>query len=123
MKDDKIKKCLIAGYDMDIISQEELNEYWNYITNLQRERNNFKTSLDEGSEIVGELEDRINKKDYLLIEQGKELKELYTENENLNQKIDKAINYIKEEYDNDLFDDTLTNFEDTLLNILKGEDK
>ena len=36
MKDDKIKKCLIAGYDMDIISQEELNEYWNYITNLQQ---------------------------------------------------------------------------------------
>ena len=37
MKNDKIKKCLIAGYDMDIISQEELNEYWNYITNLQEE--------------------------------------------------------------------------------------
>ena len=33
----KLKKCLIAGDDMNIISQEELNEYWNYITNLQEE--------------------------------------------------------------------------------------
>lgn len=32
---DKIKKCLIAGYDVDIITQEEMGILWNYITNLQ----------------------------------------------------------------------------------------
>ena len=32
---DKIKKCLIAGYDLDIITQEEMGILWNYITNLQ----------------------------------------------------------------------------------------
>ena len=46
MKDDKIKKCLIAGYDMHIISQEELKEYWNYITNLQEENERLKEKLN-----------------------------------------------------------------------------
>ena len=32
---DKIKKCLIGGYDLDIITQEEMSILWNYITNLQ----------------------------------------------------------------------------------------
>lgn len=47
MKDDKIKKCLIAGYDLNIINQEELNEYWNYITNLQKENEKLKSKIDE----------------------------------------------------------------------------
>lgn len=32
---DKTKKCLIASYDLDIITQEEMGILWNYITNLQ----------------------------------------------------------------------------------------
>jgi exo-beta-1,3-glucanase (GH17 family) len=32
---DKTKKCLIAGYDLDIITQEEMGILWNYITNSQ----------------------------------------------------------------------------------------
>lgn len=43
---DKIKKCLIAGYDMHIISQEELNKYWNYITILQEENEILKKDND-----------------------------------------------------------------------------
>lgn len=34
---DKIKKCLISGYDLDIITQEEMGILWNCITNLQEE--------------------------------------------------------------------------------------
>ena len=37
-------------------------------------------------------------------------------------RIDKAIKYIKDKYDDDLFDDTLTQFEDKLLSILEGKE-
>ena len=34
---DKIKKCLIAGYDVDIITHEELDILWNYIIDLKNQ--------------------------------------------------------------------------------------
>jgi len=47
--------------------------------------------------------------------------DLYKDNnKDLNDRIDNAIEYIEDMYYEDLFDDTLTNFQDKLLNILKG---
>ena len=43
-------------------------------------------------------------------------------NEELRKIIDKAIEYIEEKYYDDLFDDTLTQFQDKLLSILRGEE-
>lgn len=40
----------------------------------------------------------------------------------LQQRIDKAIEYIKEKYYEDLYDETLTQFQDNLLEILRGEE-
>ena len=38
------------------------------------------------------------------------------------QRINKAIEYIKEKYHEDLYDETLVEFNNNLLEILKGED-
>lgn len=65
MKNDKIKKCLIAGYDMNIISQEELNEYWNYITNLQEERDYLYNKLSFEIEQLCKVIEQTNKDIYI----------------------------------------------------------
>ena len=46
-----------------------------------------------------------------------------SEVDKLQEKINKAIDYIQENYDKDLYDDTLTAFEDNLVKILTGDDK
>ena len=51
---DKIKKCLIAGYDVDIITQDELNILWNYITNLQQEKEDYKSKVEKAIEYINE---------------------------------------------------------------------
>ena len=57
----------------------------------------------------------IDRKKYLLIEQGAELKELYSEIDKLQERIDKAIEYL-EEPNRDSFDYSKAK----LLEILKG---
>ena len=104
MKDDKIKKCLIAGYDMHIISQEELKEYWNYITNLQEENERLK---EENKRIFSKVND-----DELLISNAMN----YAEAQEYKSRNEKAIEYIEL---------GLANEEEAeeLLNILNGDDK
>ena len=57
----------------------------------------------------------INRKNYLLKQQGAELKELYSEIDKLQRRIDKAIEYL-EEPNRDSFDYSKAK----LLEILKG---
>ena len=111
---DKIKKCLIAGYDIDIISQEEMGILWNYITNLQEENKEFHKKW-EGTNVIirnnKELVMNRNTFDYLIeLERNKE----------------KAIEYIKQE-NKELSVDCYYKFKDLsefddLLNILQGSD-
>lgn len=61
------------------------------------------------------------KGEYISIETLRIYQEIEKENKELHEKIDKAIEYIKDKYDDDLFDDTLTQFQDNLLNILRGD--
>lgn len=72
-----------------------------------------------------------------LIQEIDELKEVYDSNiwwqnrfnavervkKDYKSRIDKAIDYIQENYDEDLYDDTLTVFEDNLVKILTGDDE
>lgn len=97
---DKIKKCLIAGYDVDIITQDELNILWNYITNLQDQVNalvNVKDKLLEENERLKEENKRIFSKvndDELLISNAMN----YAEAQDYKSRVEKAIEYIKEEF-------------------------
>lgn len=61
---DKIKKCLIAGYELDIITQEEMNTLWNYVNTLQEDENiddgeAYLISIEDIYEIIGEKEKEI----------------------------------------------------------------
>lgn len=122
---DKIKKCLIAGYDIDIISQEEMGILWNYITNLQEENEELKmTNLALADDIT---KNKIIKQEVLTeccgIPIG-EIPMLKIKNDDYKQRINKAIKYIRQTY---CFDKTdwhdqfsIENY-DKLLNILKGD--
>ena len=59
-EDDYIEDLGIK-YKRIYINNGDLKTLLDYISNLQRERNNFKTALDESSEIIGELEEENNK--------------------------------------------------------------
>ena len=58
---DKTKKCLIAGYDLDIITQEEMGNLWNYITNLQETKTNMEQEIQELYLIKDDYKSRIDK--------------------------------------------------------------
>ena len=112
----KIKKCLIAGYDVDIINQEEMGILWNYITNLQEENERYK-KLFEGKERFSKImpDDMdfivMSKTDY-----DRQVDDIELVALELRSRIDKAIEYIKEKYNCELFQNK------KLLNILQGED-
>ena len=136
---DKVKKCLIAGYDLDIITQEEMDILWNYITNLQEENEHLKFQIECLSSKDKPKDKMI---EALALENEKLKNELYnvkasyeTEAEakyyeyidkyeiKLQDRINKAIDYIN---DMCLFDDGYANYGDDLrpahiVNILKGE--
>ncbi len=77
---------------MIMLSQKENKALLDYITNLQQENNNLKTSLDESQEVVNDLQ----------------------------QRIEKAVEYIKVEcMCNYGLDDT---YMEKLLNILNGKE-
>lgn len=93
----KIKSCLIAGYDLDIITLEELHNLSDYITNLQKENR----TLKELNACVG-----------------------CNNNPDYKSRIDKAVEYIKEYCIDDEFYINLTNKEKHIievLNILQSE--
>ena len=86
---------LIPHENKYVITEKDLLDY---ITNLQQENNNLKTSLDESQEVVNDLQQ---------------------ENQKLKSRIEKAIEYIKvnnSEWKWSMFG------RDELLNILGGED-
>jgi hypothetical protein len=110
---DKIKKCIISGYDFDIINKQELDECWNYITNLQEENERLK-------EIVENLTTMTASGDRKQIKNTAQFKL-----DICKQKIDKAIEYT-ERFTNGKTSriDTFENVElvlETILQILKGE--
>lgn len=102
-----------------VIGKEKWNKVRDYMTNLQQENNNLKTSLDESQEVVIELQQE-NKDNEQLIET--QLRGL----EKQKQIIDKAIEYLKGNacyIESNIFVDDLCCDECMeLLNILKGED-
>lgn len=94
-----------------------------YITNLQEENKRLKAQNTR-------YEVKMNN----LIQENNVLKENAEHNDKVVDKAKwsemiyksrnkKAINYIRMYYYEDLYDDTLTAFEDKLLNILQGSDK
>ena len=94
---DEIKEILDFKEDADFkrLSVDEITDLKNYITNLQERNNNLKEDFKRHIDRINELTER---------------------NE-------KARNYIMLNYYEDLYDDSLTAFEDKLLNILQGSDK
>lgn len=73
----------------DNLNEKELNDVVDYINGLEQE--------------VKKQKEVIDRKKYLLKEQGTELKELYSEIDKLQGRIDKAIEYL-EEPNRDSFD-------------------
>ena len=57
-----------------------------------------------------------------MIEEQDYIQRLEDEIARLENIINKAIDYIQENYDKDLYDDTLTAFEDNLVKILSGDE-
>lgn len=85
-----------VGGDMKSYNQDQMHCIYDYITNLQQENNNLKTSLDESQEVVIDLQ-----------QENERLKEENKDNEQLietqlrglekqKQIIEKAVEYIKE---------------------------
>lgn len=119
---DKIKKCLIAGYDIDIISQEEMGILWNYITNLQEKYNGIKSNFDIQLEYDEELENKITnlqEKYERMKENAKILSNGYNDLEKRNEK---AIEYMNNTFNITSIKEFYEHL-DNIENILQGEDK
>lgn len=119
---DKIKKCLIAGYDLDIITQEEMSILWNYITNLQ-------DTLKDREEYCYGLETQLTnlQEEYEIeLDENNKLSEWLVQKQ---KRIDKAVEYIEKSMNNPqtfyeyIFGDENGKVEnlDKLLNILNGD--
>ena len=105
---DREESCLLNSDNAKILLD--------YITNLEQEKFDLENRLD--NEVATCL---------LIRQENKRLKQMVDWNDKVANKkqkvIDKAIDYIQEKYDEDLYDDTLTAFENELLNILTGGDE
>ena len=98
MSEDKIKKCLIAGYDLDIITQEGMNILWNYITNLQEENEN------KDNKILELQQELLNKKLNIKDIEYKEKMIYKSRNEKAIEHIKGFISYIPEDNKQELID-------------------
>ena len=88
-------------------------EEWLNIKNIKYKK------WTEGKNLFEELEKQIENQAEIIRKQSDKI---IPENFDLHNRIDKAIEYIEEKYYDDLFDDTLTQFQDKLLSILRDED-
>jgi hypothetical protein len=109
---DKTKKCLIAGYDLDIITQEEMGILWNYITNLQEENERLKADYEKEVYLVDKLTRQ-------LTDEYKNTEYQCRQKEDYKSRNEKAIEYNKTHY---VIDEPIK-FKNDLLDILQGEDK
>lgn len=124
---DKIKKCLIAGYDIDIITKEEMDNLWNYITNLQEKVKQYEEPNDMTLFYMW-LDEKAKDKMKQLEKENQRLKE---NNQNMQvemarswERIDKAIEFINKLQENDDIEIWREDgYYAYILYILRGEDK
>ena len=114
-----IKKCLIAGYNLNVINQEEMDNLWEYIPNLQKENEELKERIHDLllDNTDYKLENERLNKQYDLMENSLDRKQGL---------IDKVIRYIEENCIDDEFYLNLTNKEKHIivaLNMLLGEEE
>ena len=119
----------ILDYISDrIIKKEKWNKVRDYITNLQQENNNLKTSLDESQEVVIDLQQEKEHLDKVNCHLRKKIN-----NDIYKSRIEKTIEYIENNdfgiitfSDRDINGNLVTKIEkgyvkkDELLNILNG---
>jgi hypothetical protein len=127
---DKTKKCLIAGYDLDIITQEEMGILWNYITNLQEELKSANESISWWQNRFNAVEKENTKLKDLCNKYEEEHSTTFEEWKKDMKIIDELEKYIKTEAKVELYGDktgfrTFADVNDILnkLNELKGDNK
>ena len=139
---------LVVNFDKVPIfyTKDKIRILLDYITNLQKERNNLKTSLDESQEVVADYKrenDKLkeelksanasitwwNNRYNALEKHNKKLNleaqkyfDLLMDSENYKARCDKAIEYMNEEMSKLPFS-SYTYYCGKLLNILQGDDK
>ena len=97
----KMLEAMASNDDIAFLPRQA-SQLLDYITNLQEENKR----LNENNQAMQE-----------------EMSRTWKIADDYKSRNEKAINYIRMYYYEDLYDDTLTAFEDKLLNILQGSDK
>lgn len=101
-------------------------EEYDYMGELETEIDSYKLRirklLEEKETLIQEIDELREVYDSNIWWQNR-FKAVERDKKDYKSRIDKAIDYIQENYDEDLYDDTLTAFEDNLVKILTGDDE